>query len=130
MKTAALLIGLFMMGAGVLGLVVPSPREVRAFLGEYTATSTGLYALAAARIGIGLVFIRAASASRTPRVLRTIGTIFIALGIVTALRDVESGRAVIRWELTLAPIFYRGAAAIWLAFGAFVMFTVSKRRAA
>ena len=54
MKIAALLIGLFLMGAGVVGLIiVPSPRDVRAFLAEYTATPAGLYALAALRIGLG-----------------------------------------------------------------------------
>ena len=128
MKLAALLIGLFMMGVGVVGLVVPSPLDVRAFLGEFTATPAGLYVLAAVRIAIGLVFIRAASISRTPRALRAIGMIMVALGVVTAFRDVESGRAVIKWELGLGPPFIRAAAAFWLAFGAFVTFTVSQRR--
>lgn len=130
MKLAALLIGFFLMGAGVVGLVVPSPRDVRAFLAEYTATSAGLYVLAALRIGLGWVFIRAAPMSRTPRALRAIGMIMVALGVVTAFRDVESGRAVVKWELALGTPFFRAAAAFWLAFGAFVTFTVSKRRTA
>ena len=79
---------------------------------------------------MGLVFIRAAPASRTPRVLRAVGMLFIALGIVTAFRDVESGLAVVRWELALPTIVFRAAAAFWLAFGAFVTFTVSTRRTA
>ena len=54
--------------------------------------------------------------------------IMVALGIVTAFRDVESSRAVVKWELALGTSFFRAAAAFWLAFGAFVTFTVSKRR--
>jgi hypothetical protein len=128
MKLAALLIGFFMMSVGFVGLVVPSPGDIRAFLGEFTVTPAGLYVLAALRIGIGLVFIRAAPMSRTPGVLRTVGTIMVVLGVVTAFRDVQSGRAVIKWELSLGTPFIRAAAAFWLAFGAFVTFTFSKRR--
>ena len=109
---------------------VPAPLALRAFFGAFTATSTGLYVIAAARIVIGLVFIRAAPQSRAPRVLRLVGIVAVALGVATALVSVEQAAAVLRWELAQGTALIRVAAAFWLIFGAFVTFAFSKRRAA
>lgn len=129
MKLAALLIGIFMMTVGVVGLVVPSPDEIRAYFGSFTATAGGLYVVAAARIAIGLVFIRVAPASRSPRFLRGAGAIALALGVMTALVSVEVAQAILKWELEQRPAVFRLAAMFWLLFGAYVSFAVSKRRA-
>ena len=69
MKFLTVLIGLFAMIVGVFGIAAPSALLRVA---EYVTTPIGLYAVAALRIGIGIVLINVASTSRAPTLLRAL----------------------------------------------------------
>ena len=49
-------------------------------------TPAGLYAITVLRIAIGLVFVFAAPASRTPRTLRVLGLVVIIAGLMPVVR--------------------------------------------
>src|SRR5206468_7626502 len=68
MRSAALLVGLFTIAVGIVGLV--SPESVSTVRRLYFATPVGLYSAAAVRVGLGLVLILCARASRAPKTLR------------------------------------------------------------
>lgn len=95
MQVAALLIGLFMMGSGFVFLFWYEPAFFQAFLGTFN----GLYVIAAARIGAGLVFLASAVSVRFPRLYLVLGLAMIALGVATLLVNVDTANAVLRWGL-------------------------------
>ena len=127
MKRVALLIGVFVMAVGVAGVASPSAL-MRA--GEYAVTSVGLYAVAALRIGMGIVLVQVASTSRAPNLLRVFGIIAIAAGLTTAVVGVDRARAILDWESAQGPALIRCGAGLAFVFGGFVVFAVRGRRAA
>ena len=127
MKLVALLIGVFVMAVGVVGVASPSAL-MRA--GEYAVTSVGLYATAVLRIGMGIVFVKVASTSRAPNLLRAFGIIAIVAGLITAVVGVDRARAMLDWESAQGPALIRCGAGFAFAFGGFIVFAVRGRRAA
>ena len=67
MRLLGLVIGALVILASAISFAVP---DQRLSLESSLMTPPGLYAIAALRIAIGLVFVFAASASRAPRTLR------------------------------------------------------------
>ena len=94
MKFLTILIGLFAMIVGLVGVVAPSALLRVA---EYVTTPIGLYAVAAIRIGIGIVLIQVASTSRTPKLIRALGIFAVVAGVITALVGVDRARAMVAW---------------------------------
>ena len=74
MKILAITIGLAMVAIGLVGVVAPS---IIFEFGRSLLTPAALYAVAALRIGIGVIFVLVASASRLPTVLRMFGIVII-----------------------------------------------------
>jgi hypothetical protein len=66
MKFLGLVVAVFMICIGLLGMIVPYPFLTAA---EYTITPKGLYLIAALRVVVGLILLAAASASRLPKTL-------------------------------------------------------------
>ena len=97
---------------------------------EYVTTPIGLYAVAALRIGIGIVFINVAPTSRTPNLLRVLGAIAVGAGVITALVGVDRARAMLAWETAQGTTLIRLGAVIALVFGGFIVSVVNGRRAA
>ena len=99
MKPLALLIALFVVIVGVVGIVAPD-RLVA--LGHQLITPSGLYVIGALRVAIGLVLILAAPASRAPRTLRALGAVVVIAGLATPLFGFVVGvgrmRAILDWE--------------------------------
>src|SRR5205823_7295160 len=85
-------------------------------------TPAGLYAIAALRIAIGLVFVLAAPASRAPRTVRALGLIVIVAGLTTPWFGVARARAVVSWLATAGPFLMRLDASVGMALGGFLVY--------
>lgn len=126
-RVAALLVALFTVGIGVVGLV--SPGSVTAGRRQYFATPTGLYTAGAVRLAMGIVVILSATASRAPKTLRLLGALMCMQGLSATLLGPEHARTVLEWE-TGRPALLRAGAIVALACGVFMTFAVTGRRPA
>jgi hypothetical protein len=124
-RVAALLVALFTVGVGVLGLV--SPDGLTAARRQYFATPTGLYTAGAVRLAMGLVVILCATASRAPKTLRLLGALMCMQGLSATLLGPERARAVLEFE-TMRPALLRAGAIVALVSGAFLVFAVTGHR--
>ena len=122
-----MLVALFTVGIGLLGLV--SPDSLTAARRQYFATPTGLYTAGAVRLAMGLVVILGATASRAPKILRLLGALMCMQGLSAALLGPEHARTVLEWE-TMRPALLRLGAIVALACGVFMVFAVTGRRPA
>src|SRR5476651_2371172 len=116
MKLFAFLVAVFFIFVGVAGLWLPV--ELMA-IGYHLLTPVGLYGVAALRIGIGVVLVSTASASRTPNTLRILGVIILLAGVATAFVGVDRARAMLDWWTAQGPAFIRLSAGVAIALGAF-----------
>lgn len=123
-RGAALLVAIFTVGVGVVGLV--SPDSVTAARRQYFATPTGLYTAGAVRLAMGLVVILSATASRAPKTLRLLGALMCMQGISATLLGPEHARTVLEWE-TMRPALLRAGAIVALVSGVFMAFVVTGR---
>ena len=124
MRTAVLLVALFAIVAGVVGLVAPDSLMT---IGRYVVTPVGLYVIAALRVAIGIVVIRVAPISRAPRILRVLGIVVIVAGLATPLFGVERTRAILDWEAAQGTNFIRAVASLLVAIGGLVAFAVGPK---
>jgi hypothetical protein len=125
-RSAALLVALFTVVVGIVGLV--SPDSVTTVRRLYFATPVGLYAAAAVRVGMGLVLILFAPASRAPKTLRALGAVMCAQGLAATLFGPDRARAILEWEAMQGTALLRVGAAVALATGGFVAFAVTGHR--
>jgi hypothetical protein len=126
MKFLTVLIGVFVLVVGLVGVTAPSALLRAA---DYVTTPIGLYAVAALRIGIGIVLILVAPTTRAPKPIRVLGAIAIAAGVITAFVGVDRVRAIVAWETAQGPTLIRLSALLALLFGGFIVFAVTRRRA-
>lgn len=126
MKLAALLVALFTIVVGIMGLV--SPEGGTAVRRLYFATPVGLYTAAAIRVAMGLVVILSAPASRAPKILRALGAVMCMQGLTAALLGPDRARSVLEWETLQGTAALRAGAAVTLAAGGFMAFAVAGRR--
>jgi hypothetical protein len=125
-RSAALLVALFTILVGIVGLV--SPDSVTTVRRLYFATPVGLYSAAAVRVGMGLVWILCAQASRAPKTLRALGAVVCMQGLSAALLGPDRARAILEWETMQGTALLRVGAAVALATGGFVAFAVTGHR--
>jgi hypothetical protein len=124
-RSAALLVALFTIVVGIVGLV--SPDSLTALRRLYFATPGRLYPAAAVRVAMGLVLILAAPASRAPKILRALGAVVCMQGLAATLLGPERARAILEWE-TSHPVLLRAGAVVALATGGFIAFVVTGHR--
>jgi hypothetical protein len=127
MKLLTVVIGVFIVVIGLIGVIVPSALLRAA---DYATTPIGLYAAAAIRIGIGIVLMLVAPTTRTPKLIRVFGGIAVVAGVITAFVGVDRARAILVWETAQGTILIRLSALLALVFGSFIVFAVTSRRAA
>lgn len=127
MRSLALLIALFIVVAGTAGVIAPDGLVT---VGRYVVTPVGLYAIAALRVGIGLVLMLVAPTSRAPKTVRALGAVVLVAGLTTPLFGVERARAIFDWEVTQGTTLIRIVAGLVLAIGAFIAFAVGAGRRA
>jgi hypothetical protein len=125
MRSLALLVALFIMVVGLAGIFAPDRLMT---VGQYVVTPVGLYAIAALRVGIGLVLLLVAPISRAPRTLRVFGAVALVGGLTTPLFGVERARALVDWEATQGTALLRLGAGLALAIGGFIAFAVAAGR--
>jgi len=91
---AALLVGLLVVAQGVFGLLFPDLflRLVRAI-----QAPPFLYLAAVVRILFGVILVLAAKRSRAPMLLRGLGVLIVAGGILTPFFGVQFAEIVLGW---------------------------------
>ena len=119
MRLLGLVIGVMVVLVGAIILAAP---DVLLALGRSVTTAGGLYAVAALRIALGLVFVLAAPASRAPRTLRVLGVIVIIAGLATPWFGVARVRAILDWWTGAGPSFMRIPAVVAIAIGGFLVY--------
>jgi hypothetical protein len=125
MRVAALLVALFTIVVGMVGIV--SPDRVTTVRRQYFATRIGLYAAGAVRVAMGLVLILAAPTSRAPKTLRALGAVVCMQGFAAQLFGLDRARAILEWEAMHTALLRTGAV-VALATGGFVAFAVGAGR--
>ena len=127
MQLLALFIALLISLIGLTGVVSP---ETLASLVRHALTPMGLYIVAAVRIGIGVIVMLAAPASRAPRTLRVFAILAIIAGLATPFVGVEHSRREVDWWLAQGFVWVRLHAGIAIVLGGFLAYAVSPRRRA
>jgi hypothetical protein len=125
-RPAAVLVALFSIGIGIVGLV--SPSSAMSVRREYLSTGVGLHAAGAVRMAMGLVLIVFARSSRTPRMLWLIGAAMFLQGLVPQFYSVSRAQGLLEWEATLGATVLRVGAFVALATGVFVAFAADMGR--
>jgi ribose/xylose/arabinose/galactoside ABC-type transport system permease subunit len=123
MRIAALLVALFVVVVGIVGIV--SPDSVTTVRRQYFATPVGLYAAGAVRIAMGLVLVLVARVSRAPKILRTLGALMCAQGLAATFLGLDRAQAILEWEV-MHPRLLRAGAMVAVASGGFVALAVRK----
>ncbi len=126
MRIAALLVALFTIGVGIVGLV--SPEGGTTIRRLYFATPGILYTAGVLRLAMGLVVILAAPTSRAPNTLRALGAVMCMQALSLTLLGPERARAVLGWETMQGTALLRVGAAVALAAGSFMAFALTGRR--
>jgi len=122
---AALLVALFTIAVGIVGIVAPYSGTTLRRL--YYATPVRFYTASAVRLAMGLVLILAASAcSRWPRTLRALGAMMCLQALAATLFGLERARAIMEWEAMQGTTLLRAGALVALASGGFVAFAIAK----
>jgi len=125
MRIAVLVVAVFTVVVGVLGIV--SPHSVTAARRLYFATPAGLYTAAAVRVAMGLVVILFAQHSRTPKTLRALGAVMCMQALSATLLGPDRARAILEWETTHTALL-RAGAVVAVAAGGFLVFAVATGR--
>ena len=125
MRSLVLLVAFFVMVVGMVGVFTPDSLLT---VGRYVLTPGGLYAIAALRVGIGLLLMLAARISRAPRTFRALGAVVLVAGLATPLFGVERSRAVLDWEATHGTALIRVWGGLALTLGGFIAFAVAAGR--
>jgi hypothetical protein len=126
MKTAALLVALFTIVVGIVGLV--SPEYGTLVRRQYFASPATLYPAVALRLIMGLVVILAAGASRAPKIMRVLGGVMCLQALTASVLGPDHAREVMEWETIQGSAVLRIGAAVALAAGGFMLFAVTARR--
>lgn len=119
MRLLGLVIGALVILASAISFAAP---DLRLSLEGSMMTPAGLYAIAAFRIAMGLVFVLAAPASRAPRTIRVLGLIVIIAGLTTPLFGVARALAVMNRLASAGPLLMRLDASVGMALGGFLVY--------
>jgi hypothetical protein len=122
-RIAALLIALFTISVGTVGIVSPDSLTTARRL--YFAMPAGLYVAGAFRVAMGLVLILAGPASRWPKTVRALGAVVCLQGMAATLFGPERARAILEQE-AMHTALLRAGAGVALVSSGFVAFAVAK----
>lgn len=101
-RSLALVVAGVVVVLGVGAAVIP---DIVIATGRHLVSTSGLYAAAAFRVGVGLVLILAARESRAPGMLRAIGAVVLVGGVATSFFGVEAAQARLDWEAAHVAFF-------------------------
>jgi hypothetical protein len=123
MRFAALLVALFSIVVGIVGII--SPDYGTMVRRQYFSSPVTLYPAVALRLVMGLVVILAAGASRAPKIMRTLGVVMCLQAVTATVLGPDRARAVLEWETMQGTAILRVGAAVALAAGAFMGFALT-----
>jgi len=126
MRVAALVVALFAITIGVVGIV--SPDGLTTARRHLLDTPGILYVTGPIRVAMGLVLILFAPRSRTPTILRVLGVIMALQGIVPQFIGIDRARMILEQEAVLGVAALRVGAVVALATGCFIAFVVTPPR--
>jgi hypothetical protein len=123
---AALLVGLVIAAQGIFGLAAPE-----AFLNalSFVQKPPVIYAAAIIRVAFGVVLFQAAPTSRTPMMLRILGSLIVLGGLLTPFFGVGIGQAILDSWMAGGPGVVRIWAGVSFALGVFILYSVASWRA-
>jgi hypothetical protein len=124
-RFAALLIGLVIAAQGIFGIAAPDPF-VDAL--TYVQAPPVIYVAAVIRVAFGVVLFRAAPVSRTPTILRILGSFIVLGGLLTPFFGVRIGHAILDAWSAGGPGVVRLWAGVSLALGVFIVYAVAPWR--
>ena len=120
----ALCISLLLLVQGLIGLAAP---DVFADVIRFMQTSPAIYAALAMRVAVGIVLLRAASYSRLPIFLRTLGGFALLGGLLTRFIGKQFAEVILGWWSSQGSALVRLFAAISLALGLVTAYAVAPR---
>lgn len=122
MSLAAVLIGVALVAQGIFGIAAPDEfvRVLRA-----VQTPPLIYVAAVVRIAFGVVLFKAAPTSRTPALLRALGSLITLGGLLTPFFGVRVGHAILDAWTASGPDVVRMWATVSLALGVFVAYSTA-----
>jgi len=120
MRIAALLVAVFTIVVGIVGIV--SPEYGTMVRRGYFGTPITFYAAVALRMTMGLVVILFAPASRAPKTIRALGALMCLQALTAMVLGPNHARAVMEWETRQGTALLRVGAAVALAAGVFMAF--------
>jgi hypothetical protein len=122
MRVAALVVALFAITIGVVGIV--SPDGLTAARRHVADTPGGLYVTGSIRVAMGLVLILFAPRSRAPKILCVLGAIMALQGIVQQFIGMDREQMILEQEMWKVAALRLGAG-VALATGCFIAFVVT-----
>ena len=124
MKYLAWLVALFVIAAGIAGVVAPDRLMSLRWI---AATQLGLLGISVLRVTIGVVLIMSAPSTRAPKALQVAGAVMLFAGMATPLFGVERTKAVLDWEAAQGPQLIRAGAAFIAVLGGLLAFALAPR---
>lgn len=109
---------------GAIGLF--APQRLLA-IAQFTTTPTGLYVVAAVRLGIGAVLLGVASRSKFPTILRVLGLLALIGGIATLFLGSDRAHAIVNWIEAFGTVLIRGFGVFALLLGSFIAYAISDK---
>ena len=121
MASIAFVLSLWVAALGALGIV--SPTRLLGIV-RRSESPAGLLAAAGFRVILGAVLFFSAPASRAPGVVRILGVLIFAVGLITPLFGVRRFTKVLDWWSARSSLFTRAWAVVALGFGIFLAWAV------
>ncbi len=109
MSTIALVVSLMLVVTALLAIVYP---QRLAEFARSLLTQGGMYATVVVRLVFGIVFLLAASDSRLPWMIRSVGSISILGGVIAPMFGLDRHRQLLDWWAIRGSGFKRGWAAL------------------
>ena len=120
----ALCTSLLLLVQGLTGLAAP---DVFAGVVRFMLTSPAIYAAAAVRVAVGIVLLRAASASRLPIFLRILGGFVLLGGLLTPFVGKRFAEVILDWWSWQGSALVRLFAAVSLVLGLVTAYAVAPK---
>jgi hypothetical protein len=119
MRLVGLILGELVVLVSAITFVAP---DLRLSFERSLMTPTGLMVVAAERMVVGLAFVFAASASRTPRTVRALGLILIVAGLTTPWFGADRAQRLVSWLAAEGSLPMRLDACVGMALGGFLVY--------
>lgn len=117
--------GVFVMSVGAYVMV--EPLGLKEFA-DLILTSSGFWFAVGLRVVVGVLLWMSAPASRTPRILRVLGVVFVLGGLLLLGLGLERVREMAEWGAGLDSLALRAVALSAAGLGGFMIWSVWPRR--